>query len=97
MSALESSALGSLAVLAHLVLVVPDGVARTRGQRALVALVYVLHGAVLVTWLQFGRTEEDECVCLEVLPVDDGRPLLLVVTAMLWVYALVLASALVRR
>ncbi|MFG2006103.1 sensor histidine kinase [Spirillospora sp. NPDC048911] len=87
----------TLAVLAHLVLVAPEGTARTRTSRVLVVLAYVIHALVLLVWLQFGRTDEGQCVCLTVLPLREGQPLLMAGAIALWAYALVLASTLVRR
>ncbi|GAA2605586.1 histidine kinase [Actinomadura fulvescens] len=87
----------TLAVLAHLVLVAPEGIARTRMGRILVVLAYVVHALVLLVWLQFGRTDEGECVCVTVVPLREGRTLLMAGAVALWAYALVLASTLVRR
>ncbi|WP_242902452.1 hypothetical protein [Actinomadura terrae] len=89
--------MATLAVLAHLVLVVPEGTARSRGERVLVVLAYAVHGLLLVVWLRFGRTDEGECVCAAVLPDAPERPLLAGGALVLWSYALLLASALVRR
>jgi len=89
--------LATLAVLAHLVLVVPEGTARTRGERVLVLLAYVVHGLLLLVWLQFGRTDDGECVCLTIVPGAPERPLLTGGAVVLWSYALLLAAALVRR
>ncbi|MFC6879156.1 MULTISPECIES: sensor histidine kinase [Actinomadura] len=87
----------TLAVLAHLVVVVPEGKARTRYERGLVVLGYAIHALVLVVWLRFGRTDEGECVCLPVVPGDGGRAPMSAGAVALWAYALVLAWTLVRR
>ncbi|WP_433478255.1 sensor histidine kinase [Spirillospora sp. CA-142024] len=89
----------ALAVLAHLVLVVPDGRAAGRAERAMVAAVYLGLAIALAVWLRFGRLGDGSCVCLPALPGGDGPSRLLTrgLAGFLWVFGLVLTGVLVRR
>ncbi|GAA2400893.1 sensor histidine kinase [Actinomadura vinacea] len=89
----------ALAVLAHIVLVIPAGRAAGRPQRAMVVAVYVGLAAALAVWLRFGRLGDGSCVCLPVLPGDGGpsRPLTYAVAVYLWAFGLVLTAVLVWR
>ncbi|MEU6789678.1 histidine kinase [Nonomuraea angiospora] len=85
----------ALAVLAHAVLVAPDGT----GQRAVVLGVYTGMAAGLLIWLRFGPLGDGSCTCLPVLPGGDdlAGPLTGAVAVAFWLSGPALAASLVWR
>ncbi|MFC4012786.1 sensor histidine kinase [Nonomuraea purpurea] len=85
----------ALAVLAHAVLVAPDG----KGRRAAVLGVYAGMAVGLVVWLRFGRLGDGSCVCLPVLPGGEhlAGPLTAAVAVAFWVSGPAMTASLVWR
>ncbi|WP_433516951.1 sensor histidine kinase [Nonomuraea sp. CA-143628] len=80
----------ALTLLAHVVLVMPEGRAVGRRQRATVLVLYLGMAQALAIWLRFGRFGDGSCTCLPLLPGGEGvsRPLIAAVAVFLWLFGL---------
>ncbi|MEU7833451.1 MULTISPECIES: sensor histidine kinase [unclassified Nonomuraea] len=80
----------ALTLLAHVVLIMPEGRAVGRRQRATVLVLYLGMAQALAVWLRFGRLGDGSCTCLPLLPggEDVSRPLIAAVAVFLWLFGL---------
>ncbi|MEV4110370.1 histidine kinase [Nonomuraea sp. NPDC049695] len=100
-SVLAGNVIGWLALtmLAHVVLVMPEGRAVGRGQRATVLVLYLGMAQALAVWLRFGRLGDGSCTCLPLVPGGESlsRPLIAAVAVFLWLFGLALTAMLAWR